>query len=261
MAHDELIRREFTRQAAGFGAAGSTLSSQAYLDWMVGQLPLQPDFRVLDVATGTGHLARAIAPRVREVVGVDLTPAMLQQARQEAARAGLDNVRFEEGDAAALPYADASFDLVVSRLSLHHFERPARQLAEMVRVCRPGHAVGIIDLLSPDEPELVAVYNDLERMRDPSHTLALTRLQLEQLLRDAGLALETVDARDIVVDFARWVALTGVAEAVVETLRGTLLAELEGGPPTGMRPFVDEGRLAFLQSWSVVVGTRAAAVR
>ena len=89
MSHDETVRREFARQAGRFGQAGLTLSSQEYLAWMVGQLPLESGFRVLDVAGGTGHLARAIAPHVREVVAVDMTPEMLAECRAEAEASGL----------------------------------------------------------------------------------------------------------------------------------------------------------------------------
>ena len=116
--------------------------------------PLEKEFRVLDVAAGTGHLSRAIAPHVREVTAIDITPEMLAQAREETARSNLDNISFEEGNAEQLPYEADHFDLVVSRLAIHHFENPIIQLQEMVRVCKPHHRVAIIDLLAPEDDEV-----------------------------------------------------------------------------------------------------------
>ncbi|KKM80123.1 hypothetical protein LCGC14_1343090, partial [marine sediment metagenome] len=197
MEHNERVRKEFAKQAAKFNDSGLTLSSEEYLAWMVGILPLQSDFRVLDVAAGTGHLSRAVAPHVREVVAMDMTPEMLAKGKEQAAQAGLGNIVFEEGDAAALRYDDASFDMVVTRLSLHHFESPDGPLAEMVRVCRPGQVVGVIDLLSPDDHAVIASFNRLERLRDPSHTLALTKEQLVNAMETSGLTIEGIDARDI----------------------------------------------------------------
>ena len=176
----EVIRREFGRQAAHFGEQGLTLSNQEYLQWIVDQLDLQPQFEVLDVAAGTGHLSRAIAPAVRRVVALDLTPEMLAQGQREAAQQGLTNVTFERGEAENLPYAAAAFDLVVTRFSLHHFDDPRGPIREMVRVCRPGGKVAVIDLLSPDQPEVATRYNYLERLRDPSHMRAFTADELQQ---------------------------------------------------------------------------------
>ncbi|HEU5321305.1 MAG TPA: class I SAM-dependent methyltransferase, partial [Methylomirabilota bacterium] len=119
MDHHAAVRREFSKQAVHFGEAGLTLSNAEYLRWMVAVLRPRRRCRVLDVAAGTGHLTRALAPHVEHVTAVDITPAMLEQGRREAEAAGLANVAFEEGAAERLPYADAAFDLVVTRFSLH----------------------------------------------------------------------------------------------------------------------------------------------
>src|SRR5262245_41048331 len=115
--HD-VVRRQFSQQAAHFGEQGLTLSDQAYLQWMVEQLDLQPHFEVLDVAAGTGHLSRAIAPHVKRVVAMDLTPEMLDQGRREATQQGVTNLVFEIGEAEHLTYPNDVFDLVITRFSL-----------------------------------------------------------------------------------------------------------------------------------------------
>ena len=258
MTHRDKIRREFSRQAAFFGGTGLTLSSQEYLDWMVGVLPLNEAFRALDVAAGTAHLSQAIAPHVREVVAIDMTPAMLEEARKTILRKGIENIRLEEGDVRHLPYADKTFDMVVSRLAVHHFENPEVELREMVRVCKPGHIVGIIDLLSPDDETLIERYNHLERLRDPSHTKALIQAQLVTIMRGAGLSITLIDTRNIPVDFQRWVAMTEADEKRATAIRNALEQEIDEGYKTGMRPYREDGRLKFLQVWSVIIGKKSA---
>ncbi len=256
MTHHDTIRKEFSIQAARFGDKGLTLSSQEYLAWMVDTLPLRAHFRVLDVATGTGHLSRAIAPHVRQVVAMDLTPEMLDEGRQEAARAGLDNILFEEGDAATLPYNDSFFNMVVSRLAIHHFQEPELQIREMVRVCKPDHTVGVIDLLSPSDEALIGPYNRLERLRDPSHTVALTKEQLTKRMEMSGLLVSGIDTRDISVGFERWVGMTGVDQPTIDVIKRELETDIAGGHTTGMRPYMKDGKLNFLQMWSVTVATK-----
>lgn len=256
MDHDQIIRSQFAGQASGFSQPGLTLSSREYLDWIVGMLPLQPHFRVLDVAAGTGILSRAIAPRVAEVVALDLTPEMLDEARRETAGSGFKNIRIQEGDAARLAFGEDSFDLVVTRLSIHHFERPQVQLREMVRVCKRGCPVCVIDLLSPDDESVREAYNRLERLRDPSHTVAMTAAQLAQAMEQAGLSGLLMDKRDIAVDFERWAAMTGATMETRDLIREQLETDIRGTARTGMRPFRENGRLAFTQTWAVVIGKK-----
>ena len=235
--HD-VVRREFGQQAARFGEQGLTLSNQVYLQWMVEQLDLQSHFEVLDVAAGTGHLSRALAPYVKRVVALDLTPEMLAQGRHEAEQQGRTNLGFEQGEAEHLRYAHDAFDLVVTRFSLHHFADPWMPLQEMVRVCRLGGKVAVIDLVSPDDPAVAVTYNHLERLRDPSHLRALTADELPQLMRKSGL------------DLVR------AAPEARQTIRTALTQDLQGGQTTGMRPYLHGQELKFLHAWLVVIGLK-----
>lgn len=253
--HD-VVRREFGRQAANFGEQGLTLSNQDYLQWMVDQLDLQPHFEVLDVAAGTGHLSRAIAPHVKRVVALDLTPEMLAQGRREAAQQGLTNAVFEQGEAETLPYPSAAFDLVVTRFSLHHFADPRGPIQEMVRVCRHGGKVAIIDMVSPADPAVAATYNHLERLRDPSHTRALTADELQRLMQGAGLTLVHIVPRDVEVHLDPWLDLTRTALEARQTIRAELTQDLQGVKTTGMRPYMRDQELKFLHAWLVAVGVK-----
>jgi len=103
--------------------------------------------RVLDVGCGSGQLAIALARRrqVRAVTGIDVSDTQLHLARENAERVGV-NANFLVADAAELPFPDASFDVVVSTLSLHHWERPEQALREIRRVLAPGGSLLLLDL-------------------------------------------------------------------------------------------------------------------
>jgi ubiquinone/menaquinone biosynthesis C-methylase UbiE len=253
--HD-VVLREFGQQAARFGEQGLTLSNQDYLRWMADQLDLQPHFTVLDVAAGTGHLSRVIAPHVKRVVALDLTPEMLAEGRREATQQGLTNLVFERGEAEALPYPNDVFDLVVTRFSLHHFADPYGPVQEMARVCRQGGKVAIIDMVSPVDSALAATYNHLERLRDPSHTRALTADELQRLMQKVGLTIVHTVPRDVEVHLERWLDLTNAAAEARQTIRAELTQELQGVKTTGMRPYMRRQELKFLHAWLVVIGVK-----
>ena len=141
-------RRSFERQAGLFDGPGAVFGESflSVLEWLE---PLSPDWIALDVACGAAHVAQEVAPRVRQVVGIDLTRPSSRLGAARLAAAGIRNVLLQEGDAAALPFTDGAFDLVVCRAALHHFPDPAVQVAEMARVCRPGGRVVVSDMLAP----------------------------------------------------------------------------------------------------------------
>jgi SAM-dependent methyltransferase len=250
--HNEAIRQEFTKQAPTF-----TRSTFTYrLDWMIEELAPQPDEAVLDVAAGTGHIARALAAKARYVVAIDLTPEMLRHGKAEADANGLRNILFESGDAAHLPYLDGSFDLVTSRFAVHHFEHPAIQLAEMVRVCRPGGRIGIIDMVALPDPQAARTHNRLERLRDRTHTEALSLEGLTGLLTQLGVQVVRHSTQDATLALDPWLASAQTPPDAQEEIRTAFRAELDDGPTTGMRPFLRNGELYFKQTWAVVVAAR-----
>src|SRR5262249_54247437 len=142
--------------------------------------------RVVEVGCGPGLVACTVAELARHVTGIDLTPAMIEQARARQRSRGLTNLTWLVGDAVPLPFPDAAFSVVVTRYSLHHFLDPKAMLAEMVRVCRPGGRVGVIDVFT-SSPKQAQAYNRVEKLRDPSHVRALSREELTGLCHDAGL--------------------------------------------------------------------------
>ena len=183
-AHREAILDQFTRQAVPFATAPS-IRDEAALRTVVEFSGCGPNDTVLDVACGPGILACAFAKVARHVTGIDLTPAMLERARLLQQEQGLTNVAWRQGDALPLPYADASFTLVVSRFAFHHLLEPGAVLEEMRRVCAPGGTVMVID--SAPAPEKAAAFNRVEVLRDPSHVRALPLVEHLALFAAAGL--------------------------------------------------------------------------
>ncbi|MBV8479066.1 MAG: methyltransferase domain-containing protein [Actinobacteria bacterium] len=145
------------------------------------------DERAVDVGTGAGALALALAPHVREAVGVDRVSELLALARERAK--GIANVEFVEGDAERLPFDDDSFDLAGTLRTLHHVPHPERVLAELTRVTRPGGRLLVIDQIAPVDPLDALAVDRFERARDPGHTRLLPDVDLRQLFEANGLVL------------------------------------------------------------------------
>jgi ubiquinone/menaquinone biosynthesis C-methylase UbiE len=177
---------------------------------------------VLDIATAAGHNALSFAPHVRHVIGLDLTPQMLPQARQLARQRRIANVSFSQGDAENLPFADASFAIVTCRIAPHHFPDVARAVQEMARVCRTGGCVAICDNITPEALDAAAYINAFETRRDPSHYWAYSLTEWRQFLQQAHLALETEEILPKPMHFVSWATRMGVAAEVVEELRQEL---------------------------------------
>jgi len=184
--HQERILDQFTRQAMPFSTANAITDANA-LRMIVAAAAPRPDDTVLDVACGGGIIVCAFAPEVKHATGIDMTPAMLDRARQLAAEKGIANVSWDQGDVGSLPYPDSAFDIVVTRFSMHHFLDPIAVLREMVRVCAPGGRVVVVDMYASQDAAKAAEWNRLEKLRDPSHVRCLTLAELQGLFPQVGL--------------------------------------------------------------------------
>ena len=151
-------------------------------------VPLSGEERVLDSGAGTGALAIAMAPLVREVVAVDIVPELLDLGRQAAA-GEVENVTFVNGDATALPFEREAFDLAACNRVLHHVARPELVVSELVRVTRMGGRVLVIDQIAPLDPLAALELDRFEKARDPSHTRLLPDIDIRALVEANGLVL------------------------------------------------------------------------
>jgi ubiquinone/menaquinone biosynthesis C-methylase UbiE len=183
----DLIVDQFTRQATPFSTA-KTIASEEALRLLIDACAAGPTDTVLDVACGGGLVVCAFAGIAKSAEGIDITPAMLDRARALAAEKGLTNTRFRQGDVLPLPYPDASFSIVTSRFTFHHFQDPLAVLKEMRRVCRPGGRIAVVDTDASADPAKAAAFNRMEVLRDPSHVRAMPGAELIGLFQSAGLS-------------------------------------------------------------------------
>jgi ubiquinone/menaquinone biosynthesis C-methylase UbiE len=182
--HQRITIDQFTRQAAPFSQS-SGHSNEESLRLLVELAELSGEDTVLDVACGTGMVACAFAEIARQVSGIDLTSAMLEQAKLLAQQRNLSNLAWYQGEIEVLPFSDNSFSVVLSRYAFHHFLNPGSVIREMSRVCNPGGKIMIIDAILP--PEKIDAYNRFEKLFDPSHNRALTMEEMQSLVENAGL--------------------------------------------------------------------------
>ncbi len=183
------VQDYFSRTAESYVAsfshkAGSDLDRLIEIgDW-------SPHLYALDIATGGGHTALAVARHVRQITVTDLTPRMLDKAREYLIAQGVSNAQFQVADAEQLPFADSTFDRVTCRIASHHFPNMAQSVKEVARVLKPGGLYLLIDCMAPSDPELDRFDNTVEKWRDSSHGRSCTPEEWQQFFAAAGLSIE-----------------------------------------------------------------------
>jgi len=185
-------RRIFGERAATYSTSAAHTDPQVLARVLALCAP-RPDSTVLDIATGTGHTALALAPHVRSVVGTDLTPEMLAEAERLRVARGTDNVRFRPADVHHLPFTDGTFDVVTCRRAAHHFSDIVRALREMRRVLRSGGRLVIDDRSVPEDDFVDACMNQLDRYHDESHVRQYRASEWRTMLAAAGFNVDVVE--------------------------------------------------------------------
>lgn len=260
-----LVQRQFGA-AAGDYAVSAVHASGPSLARLVALTAPQPDWQVLDVATGAGHTALAFAPLVARVIASDITDEMLAEAGRLAGARGLANVETATAEAGALPFAAASFDLVTCRLAAHHFPDPGAFLAAVFGVLKPGGTLALVDNVSPDAALLpaasseqlaaaAAAYNDFEKVRDPSHARALPLGEWLERLAVAGFVEARSEILDQDIAFVPWTKRMRCSHATVEALEDMLEAE---PLRSFLRPREEAGERLFTLTEAIVVARKSA---
>ena len=249
------IRTSFSRQADRFETSDMSFSKESYLRHIVELLPLQPSDSILEVASGTCVCARALAPYVAQVTCLDATAEMLEIGRAEAARQGLSNLSFLEGYAEQLPFADESFDLVITRLSFHHFTSVELPFREMHRVLKRDGKLVIIDMEAAEEA-LRAREDQIETLRDFSHVKNLSKEEFLALYARHNCELLYSESTAIPVSLTAWMALTQTPVSVQKEIRRLMEEELAGQAKTGFFPYLIENEIRFDQRWLLLIGQK-----
>ncbi|MEF3304374.1 class I SAM-dependent methyltransferase [Paenibacillus sp. GYB003] len=217
----EQVRRQFSRQAQHY--VTSPLHAKGDdLALLVSASEAGGDMEVLDVATGGGHVANALAPLVRRVVAFDLTGEILEAAAGFIRGNGHSNVEFVQGDAERLPFADGVFDRVACRIAAHHFPDVGAFVSESFRVVKPGGQLLLIDNTAPERDDFDSFYNEVEKQRDPSHVRAWKKSEWVRMLESAGFRVESMVRFPKTFRFRDWCTRAGLPEAEAARLAGKL---------------------------------------
>lgn len=199
----ERVQMQFGANAANYTlsplhAEGADLALLAA--WAEAERPA----RALDVATGGGHAALAIAPFARELTALDLTPQMLATAEALHRSRGWTALRYVQGDAETMPFAAEAFDWICCRIAAHHFPSPDAFVRESARVLAPGGCFALLDNVAPEQDAADRLYNEIERRRDPSHYRAWKKSEWLRRVELAGLRVEQLAQSRKTFRFDAW---------------------------------------------------------
>ncbi len=181
--HEKTIIEQFSKQAIPFAKLPGHHDS---IEMLIEMSNIDNNSLVLDVACGPGLVACEFAKIASHVTGIDITEKMIAQAKDYQQEKGLFNLSWDVGTVLPLPYEPESFSVVITRYSFHHFLDPQAVLNEMVRVCKPGGKIMVIDVVQT--PEKAAAYDHLEKLRDPSHVHALTFPEMASFIDESGIS-------------------------------------------------------------------------
>jgi len=217
-SHETIVQGQFGPQAQVY--LESAVHAQGEdLERMVRAIGPRPGARVLDLGCGGGHVGFRLSALVGEVVAFDLSDAMLEVVAAEATRRGLNNLTTRQGFVEALPFPDASFDVVASRYSAHHWRDFEAGLAEARRVLKPDGLAVWVDVISPDSSLLDSWLQTLELLRDPSHVRNYSVDQWSQAAKAAGFLPGDTSLFRVHLEFAAWVQRMKTPEAHVLAIR------------------------------------------
>lgn len=249
------ILDQFTRQAAPF-AEFPAHSAEDANRLVIDAVGIGPEDTILDLACGPGLVACTFAPLAKHVTGIDLTPAMIDQAKSLQESKGLENLSWHVGDVASLPFFDGAFSVSFTRYSFHHLLDPKRVLAEMVRVCKPGGRVAVVDVYTTS-PEQAEAYDGVERLRDPSHVRALDLEELQGLFHDAGLQGVATQFYRLDVGLEDLLGTSFPDPGRADEIRRIFAADL-GVDRLGVKAYAKDGAIRFGFPIAVVVGKKPA---
>lgn len=251
-SHNASIINQFTQQAIPFTNLPGH-SNESALKLLLRLTEVSPTDTVLDVACGSGIVACAFAEVAQQVTGIDLTPAMIERAQLLQQEKKLSNLNWQIGDVLPLPYDDASFSLVITRYSFHHFIDPQAVLASMKRVCVPGGKVVVVDV-TPALDKATA-YNHMEKLRDPSHVKALTFPALLEMVQQVGFVDLKTDFYKVEMELEKQLQASFPNSGDAEKIRQLFIKDLETDS-LGVGSHRRDNEIHFAYPIAVIVGQK-----
>lgn len=206
----------------------------------------------LDVATGGGHTANALAPLVKKVTAMDITPKMLENAEEFIKGNGHTNVEFVEGDAEKMPFEDGSFDIVTCRIAPHHFPDIEDFVKEVYRVLKPGGRFLLDDNVAPEEDTFDDFYNKIEKIRDYSHYRAWKKTEWLRMLEHAAFEIVEMHRFEKHFEFEDWCTRMHLTDEEKNTLTSIML-EAEESVKQKFRVQSEAGKIESFQGEAVLL--------
>ena len=217
-SHHDNVEKQFGSQATAYLTSAVHASGNDLLR-LGERLAAFPQAYVLDLGCGAGHASFVAAQQVANVTAYDLSSQMLEVVSQAARDKELNNITTQQGYAESLPFADESFDIVISRYSAHHWHDVGLALREIKRVLKPGGIFIIMDIMSPGHPVRDVWLQTVEALRDTSHVRNYSSGEWFSMMTDAGLISRSLVTDRLPLEFTSWIARMRTPEALRQAIR------------------------------------------
>lgn len=251
-SHNELIIDQFTKQSISFANMHAHSDEDAF-QLLFNLCQVTKEDTVLDVACGPGLVACEFGKLASHVTGIDLTPAMIEQAKLLQKNKQLNNIKWDTGDVTHLPYEESSFSIVVSRYSFHHLLDPLSALLEMKRVCSVGGRVVVIDVTPP--ADRIDSYNYVEKLRDPSHVRAMPFTELQGMMDNVGLGSQKVGSYKLEMELEKILKASSTNPKNIDKIHQLFKEDLSKGT-LGLESYYKDNAIHFKFPITIIVGRK-----
>jgi ubiquinone/menaquinone biosynthesis C-methylase UbiE len=251
--HLSNIELQFTKHGVAYQQL-DYVKNQAGFHKIVALADARSAHTVLDIACGPGYLSFAFAETCASVVGIDITDAFLEHAREHARANGIENVEFSKGDVESLTFDDNFFDIAICRAAFHHFLNPLAVLGEMKRATKPGGKILVLDMVSSEDEEKAALQNKMEILCDPTHVHALSESEFNTLFDSLDLQVVSTKKSQTKYSLTQWINHGGPSPENEQQIRDILSASLDKDH-LGLPVWEEKKRLHFGHNTSVFILT------
>jgi ubiquinone/menaquinone biosynthesis C-methylase UbiE len=247
--HIAEIKREFSNQAQSLNNS-PIFNNNDIIDTIISLADIKPDSNVLDLACGTGIVTKALAKTSKHIYAVDITDEMIKMTKAMCIKNGFDHVKVLKGNAEKLNFDNEYFDIIVTRLSIHHFMNPDLTIKEMKRVLKPNGTILISDIYSSNDTEDAELHNAIEILRDPTHIKMLSLSEFEKLFSSNNLAITETSFINIEREYDEWLTITNAPERY-QSLYIILKNLIKCGMTADIDLKYEDNKIYFLHKWVI----------